>query len=142
MDSIKYKCGKCSNYIRYGQKYCDNCGEEVNWPNEDGADKSPEESPKDGDMEEKCQYFSEGQIRAMRSKAIAAMLLWLFVVIGGIVATVSSYEAAVKSSTNNTYVVFWGAIVFGFINFFKNMIISCDPEGYLEKRYNKNKKRK
>jgi hypothetical protein len=57
-------------------------------------------------------------VRAAGKKNMASGALWC---IGGIVITVATYDAA---SPGGRYVIAWGAIVFGAIQFFRGLIQS------------------
>jgi hypothetical protein len=49
-------------------------------------------------------------------------------VAGGTVVTIATYSAAASSPTGGRYIVAWGAIVFGIIDFFRGLF------GWLENK--------
>jgi hypothetical protein len=56
--------------------------------------------------------------RELASKYKRMMIFGLLWVVGGIVATVATYEAA---SEGGVYFIFWGAVIFGAIDFFRGL---------------------
>jgi hypothetical protein len=53
----------------------------------------------------------------MSGRAITGLVIMII----GIVITVGSYSAASNSPTGGTYVVAWGAIIFGGLQFFRGL---------------------
>ncbi len=45
---------------------------------------------------------------------------------GGIIVTVLTYYAAASSAGGGTYIIAWGAIVFGAIQFFRGLMQSSE----------------
>jgi hypothetical protein len=58
---------------------------------------------------------------ALRSRAGRDVLVGALVCVAGIIITVVTYSAAAHSSSGGTYVVAWGAIIFGAIQFFRGL---------------------
>lgn len=80
-------------------------------------------------------FTKEEQIKAIRTDAIIRAVLWAFVFVGGIIATVISYSMAANSRTGNqSYFIFWGAILFGFIRFCYWLYCAANPESRIKKK--------
>jgi hypothetical protein len=59
--------------------------------------------------------------QVMAGKCARQMLFGTLWVIGGIVVTAATYNAAASSPTGGRYFVAWGAVVFGIYDFFKGL---------------------
>jgi hypothetical protein len=53
---------------------------------------------------------------AMKSRARRKMVIGALFVVGGALVTTITYSLAANSPTGGTYFVFWGAMVFGFVD--------------------------
>ncbi len=64
--------------------------------------------------------------RSDRSSARSQMMVGLCWCIGGVVVTIVSYSAAASGPGGSSYIVAWGAILFGGIRFLKGLAGSRD----------------
>lgn len=58
---------------------------------------------------------------AIRQAAMKNMAIGAAICIIGIVVTVGTYSAASSSSSGGSYVIAWGAIIFGAVRFFRGL---------------------
>ena len=83
----------------------------------------------------KKQALSAKQVKAIKGDAVIRSILWGLVCIGGIIATAISYDAAASArSGNQTYVIFWGAILFGLLKSIYWICVFFDPGIRLKKK--------
>lgn len=65
--------------------------------------------------------LSRIRAEAIRKAARKNMAIGAIVCIIGLVVTIGSYSAAAASSTGGSYVVAWGAVIFGGTQFFRGL---------------------
>lgn len=65
------------------------------------------------------EQLSAARYEALRKAAQRDMMVGGLFCIGGILITAISYSSAASSPTGGSYVVTWGAIIFGAIQFFR-----------------------
>jgi hypothetical protein len=88
----------------------------LDWPEEDAIqliNQVEEEMKRYQESPEGKQALAQKYLRHMGYGA-----LWA---IGGTIVTVVTYEAASSSSSGGSYVIAWGAILFGVIDFFRGL---------------------
>lgn len=71
------------------------------------------------------QNLADARSAAVRSAAKKNMLFGALWCIGGTVITVWTYQAAANNPGGGSYVVAWGAIIFGAIQFFRGLMQSA-----------------
>jgi len=96
-------CSNCFSTIEEGAVVCPRC-------NQSGTAKTP---------------LPSSRSKPDRSSASRSMLIWGLVLLGGIGATLATYTAAQPGSR---FVVFWGAIAVGAIQFVRAVIRWSDGE--------------
>lgn len=64
---------------------------------------------------------SPGVRREMAGKYARKMLYGFIWALGGTIVTVATYQRAASSSAGGTYIIAWGAILFGIIDFFRGL---------------------
>ena len=138
-----FVCDECDNEVKRGDGYCSNCGNKLAWPSETDtskaninidADPEAETNTRVLDRAKNNDQLTDEQIKALKLDARIRAILWFSVFISGIIATAVSYDNATKSSSNGTYFIFWGAILFGLI---KGTYWACravEPESYIKKK--------
>ena len=103
---VEYQCSDCGSTVLADDKVCKNCGASL----EETINESPENKLES----------SEGK-QIMADKCARQMLFGILWVIGGIVVTAVTYNAAASSPTGGRYFVAWGAVLFGIYDFFKGL---------------------
>lgn len=64
--------------------------------------------------------------RSGRSTARSQMMIGLCWCVGGVIVTIGSYMAAANGTGSGSYVVAWGAIIFGGFRFMQGLVSSRD----------------
>jgi len=64
-----------------------------------------------------------GLTRSLRAVAVRSMIFGALWCVGGSVVTYFSYETAIAQAHGGTYLVTWGAIIFGFIQFLRGLVL-------------------
>jgi len=59
---------------------------------------------------------SQRDAEALKSRARRNMMIGALFMVGGAIATFIGYSVAAHSATGGTYFVFWGAMIFGFVD--------------------------
>lgn len=70
----------------------------------------------------------QARSQAYRSAGTRNMLIGALFCVGGILVTVISYNAAANNAGGGRYVVAWGAVIFGAIQFFRGLAQSGGGE--------------
>jgi len=108
-----FRCPRCNQFINTQMTTCKFCNALIN----------PPEAEMLADQLEK-ENAVQSTPAGNRSDGVGSMVIGGLICLVGIVVTVVSYSAASSSSRGGSYVVAWGAILFGGIRFFKGLFQS------------------
>lgn len=104
-----FQCPKCGEYINTHMTECRFCHAPINAQEAQAAAAQL-------DRVNQVEEASSSRDSGMRNMVVGG--LWC---IGGTLVTAISYNAAASSSTGGRYIIAWGAIIFGAIQFFKGL---------------------
>jgi hypothetical protein len=68
------------------------------------------------------QNLSAARTKAKRDAALRSMAIGALFCIGGIIVTAATYNAAASNPGGGRYVVAWGAVIFGGLQFFRGLM--------------------